>query len=241
MKWNFELLEDVSCLYGNKQRDLLSPCINSINKRQFYVRFHFQEGMKLLKEFLENKDDQSALIMLILGNDEEEYNEFDLRRRQAEAHMVACMQSMHALSDTLGHVVYFATGQNLDVKTYLESKKISICSARKALKLDPTKVEIEDLITQLIEHSDYRYLADIVNHSKHREIIGTPFSVSMVEGADQPYGLQFKGFERESKTYLPEWVEPFLEREYVRQAALVNQIGEKLNHWVRNKRVLTCQ
>lgn len=240
MKWNLKpLLEDVSCLYGDKQRDLLSTCLYSIVDRQFYVRFHFQEGMKLLKEFLEDKDDQSTLIMLILGKDEEEYNEFYLRRKQAEAHMVACMQSMHALSDTLGHVVYFATGQNLDAKTYLESKKISIFSTRKALELDPTKAEIENLIRQLIEHSDYRYLSDIVNHSKHRRIIGTPISVSIVESADRPYGLQLKAFEHQDKIYSTEWVEPFLEREYERQAVLVNQIGEKLNHWVRNKRNLT--
>lgn len=239
MKWNVKLLlEDVFCLYGEKQSDLLSPCIYSILDRQFYVRFHFQEGTKLLKEFLEDKDDQSALIMLILGKDEEEYNEFYLRRKQAEAHMVACMQSMHALSDTLGHAIYFATGQNLDTKTYLESKKISIFSTRKALKLDPTKAEIEDLIRQLIEHSDYRYLSDIVNHSKHRRIIGTPFSVSMAEDADRPYGLQLKAFKHEDRTYSSEWIEPFLEREYKRQDVLIIQIGEKLNRWVKNKRTL---
>jgi hypothetical protein len=203
------------------------------------MRFHFQEGMKLLREFLEDKDDQSTLIMLILGNDQDEDNEFDLRRRQAEAHMVACMQSMHALSDTLAHVVYFATGQNLDSKTYREPKKVSIFSIRTALKLDPTKAEIEDLITELIEHSDYEYLADIVNHSKHREIIGTPFSVSMAEDADRPYGLQLKAFEHENRIYSAKWVEPFLEREYERQVVLVNRIGEKLNHWVRNKCTLT--
>ncbi len=242
MKWKLKLLlEDISCLYGEKQRDLLSPCLYSIVDREFYVRFHFQEGMKLLKEFLEDKDDQSTLIMLILGKDEEEYNEFYLRRKQAEAHMVACMQSMHALSDTLGHVVYFATGQNLDAKTYLESKKISISSTRKTLRLDPTKAEIEDLIGQLIDHSDYRYFADIVNHSKHRRIIGTPFSVSMAEGADLPYGLQLKAFDHEDRIYSAKWVEPFLEREYERQVVLVNRIGEKLSHWVTSKRVLTSQ
>lgn len=82
------MLEDVSCLYGEKQSDLLSPCIYSIVDREFYARFHFKEGTKLLKEFLEDKDDQSALIMLILGKDEEEYNKFYLQRKQAEAHMV---------------------------------------------------------------------------------------------------------------------------------------------------------
>ncbi|OQW83880.1 MAG: hypothetical protein BVN30_04905 [Proteobacteria bacterium ST_bin16] len=233
------LLEDVSCLYGEEQSDLLSPCINSILDRQFYVRFHFQEGMKLLKEFLQDRDGPHALIRLALRKDQDESNEFYLRRKQAKAHMVACMQSMHTLSDTLAHVVYFSTGQNLDTKTCLESKKVLMFSVQKALKLDPTKAEIEGLLKQLTEHVDYRYLADIVNHSKHRRIIGTPFSVSMIEDADQPpYGLQLEAFEHEGRTHSSKWLEPFLEREYKRQADLIIQIGEKLNRWVKNKRTL---
>ena len=108
-----QLREDVVRLYGAKQWGLLSPCLYSIIDRKFYARFHFQEGMRLLKKFLNNKDDQNILIMLILNADREQYEEFYLRCKQAKAHVVACMQSMHALSDTLGHAVYFATGQNL--------------------------------------------------------------------------------------------------------------------------------
>ncbi|PTQ76657.1 hypothetical protein C8R26_11556 [Nitrosomonas oligotropha] len=240
MEWNVKLLlEDFSCLYGEKQSDLLSPCIYSIVDREFYARFHFKEGTKLLKEFLEDKDDQNALIMLVLHKDQDESSEFYLRRRQAKAHMVACMQSLHALSDTLAHVVYFATGQNRDKKTCLESKKVLMFSVQKALELDPTKAEIEGLLKQLTEHIDYRYLADIVNHSKHRRIIGTPFSVSMIEDADQPpYGLQLEAFEYEGRTHSSKWLEPFLEREYKRQADLIIQIGEKLNRWVKNKRTI---
>lgn len=242
MTWNLnQLHEDVARLYGVKQWGLLSPCLYSINDRKFYARFHFQEGMKLLKEFLENKDDQSTLIMHILGTDGEQYDEFYLRCKQAKAHLVACMQSMHALSDTLGHAIYFATGQNLDAKTRLKPREISIKTTQKALKLDPTAAEIESLTRQLIEHSDYQYLADVVNHSKHRRVIGTPFSVSTIESADWPYGLKLEAFEHEGRIYPTEWVEPFLEREYKRQAALVIEIGEALNRWVKNKNNLTEQ
>ena len=235
-----QLREDVVRLYGAKQWGLLSPCLYSIIDRKFYARFHFQEGMRLLKKFLNNKDDQNILIMLILNADREQYEEFYLRCKQAKAHVVACMQSMHALSDTLGHAVYFATGQNLDAKIRLKSREITLKNVYKALmKLDPTATEIEGLTRQLIEHSDYQYLADVVNHSKHRRIIEIPFSVSISESANLPYGLQLEVFEHDGKVYQREWVEPFLEREYNRQADLVIQVCEAMNRWVKNKNKLT--
>lgn len=60
----------------------------------------------------------------------------------------------------------------------------------------------------------------------------------MDEYADQPYGLQLEAFEHEGRTHSSKWLEPFLEREYKRQADLIIQIGEKLNRWVKNKHTL---
>jgi len=242
MAWNLkQLREDVERLYGAEQREWLSPCLDSVADRQFYARFHFQEGMRLLGEFLENRDDQSSLIMLIVGTDREQYEEFYIRRKQAEAHVVACMQSMHALSDTLGHVLYFATGQNLDPQTRLDPRRVSIFLAQAALKLDSAAAGVEALTKQLIDHPDYRYLVDVVNHSKHRSVIGTSFTVSMIEGADRAYGLELKAFQHQGRVYPKQWADSILEREYGRQAALIIQIGDALNRWVREKCALTSQ
>lgn len=238
MPWNLKQLRDeVERRFGVQQRELLSPCLDSIVARKFYARFHFQEGMRLIQEFLKDRDDQRSLIPLILGAEMEEYDEFYVRRKQAEAHVVACMQSMHALSDTLGHVLYFASGQNLDPETQLDPRKVSIHSVRVALKRDPSAVALEKLVGILIDHSDYRYLADVVNHSKHRSVIGTSFTVNLTEDADQPYGLELRAFEHESRKYPKQRVESILTREYGRQAALIIQAGEALNRWVREKYV----
>ena len=126
MGWDLkQLREDVERLFGREQRDLLSPCLNSIVDRQYYARFHFQEGIRLIKEFIEHRDDQVSLTLLVVGANPQEQEEFCVQRKQTEAHVVACMQSMHALSDTLGHVLYFATGGNLDPKRRLDLWKVS--------------------------------------------------------------------------------------------------------------------
>jgi hypothetical protein len=195
--------------------------------------------MRLLKEFLQHRDDQSSLIKLILGVNHEEYGEFYTRQKQAEAHVIACMQSMHALSDTLGHVIYFATGQNRDVNTCLDPKSISIYSIQAGLERDPTITEMRCLTKELTDHPDYQYLSDFVNHSKHRSVIGTSFTISLVETADKPYGLELKAFEHNGRVYGKRWVDSTLESEYGRQATLVISIGEALNQWVRGRCALT--
>lgn len=237
MSWSLkQLRDDVELLFGADQQELLSPCVDSIVDRMYYARFHFQDGMRPLKAFLDGRDDQSSLFSLIVGADGEQSGEFYLRKKHAEAHIVACLQSMHALSDTLGHVLYFSTGQNLNPNTRLQPRAVSIHSVRTGLlKLNPKAIELEQLTGQLIDNPDYQYVADIVNHSKHRSIIGASFTVGLTDSADPPYGLEFRAFEYNGKKYPKRWVESFLENEYGRQSALIIQIGVALNKWVREK------
>lgn len=244
MTWNLkELKEDVEFLYGRHQRDLLAPCLASIVDREWYARFHLQEAMILLKEFLANRDDEISLIRLTLGSDELEQKEFYLRRRKAEAHLVACMQSMHALSDTLGHVVYFSLGMNLSAHEVLDARKISIHAVHALLKAETTTQYLKGLVNQLIEPTSYQYLSDLVNHSKHRSIVGTSFTVESDQSSGRLYGLEFIAFSYEGKegvrNHDSRWADSFIEVEYARQSALANQIGNTLNQLVREKRALT--
>jgi hypothetical protein len=237
MQWNLkQLRHDVGLLYGEDQVQLLSPCLNSIVDRKFYARFHFQEGMRLLQDFLQSGEhDESSLMRLMLSIGEEPSDEFHMRRRKAEAHVVACMESLHSLSDILGHAIYFSTGQNLDGKTRLNPRKVSIQAIRPTLQALPNAAELGALTNKLTEHPDYKYLADIVNHSKHRSVVGTAFTVSFIEHAEQRYGLELRAFEYEGRVYSKRWTEPVLEKEYGRQSTLVIKIGVALNEWVRHR------
>lgn len=233
MAWNIEQLrEDVTFLFGDEQRRFLSPSLNSIVHRQIYARFHFQESKRILGEVLEGRDQETVLSDLIFGADPDAYYEFASRRLHAEAHIVALLQSLHSLSDILAHAIYFALGLNLDEASRLPPKGVY---PRRVLRLAPPGV-MHDRLHALIEHENYRYLADIVNHSKHRSVVQTPYSVNATGCDTMPHGLKLDTFVYDDRAYPARWAHPFLESEYNRQSALITGIGESLNTLVSEMR-----
>jgi len=236
MTWNLEQLrEDVRFLFGDEQRERLSPSLNSIVDRQTYARFHYQESKRILGEVLNDRDGQSILIDLIFGADRNAQHEFAYQRKFVEAHCMAFLQSLHSLSDILAHATYFALGLNLHKTTRLSPTRISL---HRVLPLLPPG-EMTTRLQELIDHEDYQYLADIVNHSKHRSVIQTPYSVDATGCDTQPHGLKFAAFVYDDvPPYPARWADPFMESEYNRQSALITHIGELLNDLVRNRRNL---
>lgn len=232
MTWNLEQLrEDVTFLFGDEQHECLSPSLNSIVDRQTYARFHYQESKRILGEVLNDRDDQAILVDLIFGANRNAHHEFASRRKFAEAHVVAFLQSLHSLSDILAHAIYFALGLNLHKATRLPPKRVYLHKVQALLSAGEVSVRLQELIN----HEDYRYLADIVNHSKHRSVIQTPYSVDVTGCDTQPHGLKFAAFVYDDQAYPARWADPFMESEYNRQSALITCIGELLNDLVRSQ------
>jgi hypothetical protein len=232
MTWNLsQLRDDVATQHGEAQRDQLAPSLNSIVDRQTYARFHFQEAARILKELLEDRDDRSVLIDIVFGADREAHHEFANSRKFAEAHITACLQSLHSLSDILAHTIYYALGLNLDDVTKLHPNRIYLHVVKPLLPAG----KMSTLIQELVEHADYRYLADIVNHSKHRSVVQTPYTVDVTGTATPPHGLKFAAFTYGSRAYPARWVASFVESEYNRHSDLITRIGELLNDLVREQ------
>ncbi|MBL8373938.1 hypothetical protein [Accumulibacter sp.] len=232
MTWNLEQLrEDVTFLFGDEQHECLSPSLNSIVDRQTYARFHYQESKRILGEVLNDRDDQAILVDLIFGANRNAHHEFASRRKFAEAHVVAFLQSLHSLSDILAHAIYFALGLNLHKATRLPPKRVYLHKVQALLSAGEVSVRLQELIN----HEDYRYLADIVNCSKHRSVIQTPYSVDVTGCDTQPHGLKFAAFVYDDQAYPARWADPFMESEYNRQSALITCIGELLNDLVRSQ------
>ena len=233
MAWNLkELREDVELAYGEAQRNLLSPSLESIVDRKFYARYHFQEFEWLLKEFLVDRS-KISLLKLVFDNDEDERSNFYLCRKQAEANIMGCLQSMHTIADILSYVIYYSLNMNRDASLQMLARKVTIHSILKNLTEISEYETLRNLINQLIGHADYKYLVDIVNHSKHRSIVGTSFTVNLGDDGDRLHGLEFLAFEYESRLHPKRWVDEYLENEYKRQDSLILEIGNEINRVVR--------
>jgi len=225
MRWNLkELRNDVEHIHGKEQRDILSPCLESIIDRKHYARYHFQEFERLITEFLKGKEDEVSLFKLVLGSDDEQNMEFYRCRKMVEANVVACLQSMHAISDILSHVIYFSLNMGSDSDLKLSPRKISLHNVKDKISNKPDYSKLFSLIEQFTNHQDYRYLVDIVNHSKHRSIVGTSFTVDISGESGRPHGLEFVAFSYEQRNHYKRWIDDYLNSEYRRQDPLTIEI-----------------
>ena len=56
------------------------------------------------------------------GGTDDEQNEYENSRVQLGAHVVACVQSLHAIADTFAHAIYFSLAYNLHADALDEHK-----------------------------------------------------------------------------------------------------------------------
>lgn len=223
--WNLLALKKaVHQQYGREQERSLTPSLNSVAQRGEFAKYHYQEAKRLLGAASTAHAVPEEMMMLVLGSDAASAD-FQQARFQAAAHITACVQSMHATADTLAHAIYFALGMNLDPALRILPRKISISNVIKNVVAGLLK----DQLTELVEHEGFRYLTALNNHSKHRSIVDTPFSID-VTATPGTSGLKFAAFEYEAGRTFPEcWAMPTLDAEYNRQSKLVVSIGQALN------------
>lgn len=201
MRWDLQQLkDDVDLLHGKEQRNILSPCIQSIIDRKLYARYHYQEFERLLTELLRGNEDQVSLYNLVLVS-EEEWIEFNHCRKMVEANVVACLQSLHAISDILSHVIYFSLNMDSEVDLKLSPRYVSLHNVKNKISIKSEYSRLSSLIEQLISHQDYRYLVDIVNHSKHRSVVGTSFTLDDSVESERHYGLELVSFSYEGRNH----------------------------------------
>lgn len=222
--WNLADLKDaVRHKYGTEQEEKLIPPLNSVVQRGAFAKYHYLEAKRLLEAATAAHAEMGAMVVLILGSDTASVA-FRQARFHAAAHVIACVQNMHATADTLAHAVYFALGMDLNPALSIEPRKITIWNVK-----DKTPVgNIRNLLNGLVDHDDFRYLNQLNNHSKHRSVVDIPFSVD-VTAIDAPSGLKFSGFKYEGVDIPGCWAMPTLDAEYGRQSALIIRIGQALN------------
>lgn len=236
MSWNLkELKEMIDEYYGESQKKLLSPSLNSIFDNQGFARYHYAQIKELISNHLKTMTKESDYLDLILTLDPEVYNtehEFHLSLR---ANINALLINLNCIPDYLSHVLYYSLALNLSNSTKIEPKKISLYSVKIKL-LDssiPNKQELLKLLDELTLNDDFDFLRALVNHSKHRYTITPKLTYNMQKSNDDIYELKFENFTYDKKTYPAKNVNEFINSEYNRQSILMISIGNNINSIVR--------
>lgn len=225
MRWDLAALRDhVQRLFGDDQRRIVSNCIRSVLNRREFARHHYNEAVRAIAAKTEGRPDYEVMAAM-LGAYDKEAGSFEDARFAAYLNIVACVHNMRAVADNLVHLVYFATGMNLNNTTRIEERSISWHKVRDNL---PASELVEDL-KKLYSHDNFRYLAALDNHCKHRGIVDVGFSVSEVEAT---HGMRINAFSYEGTDYPHRWVRPLLIAEYQRQETQIMLAGNHLNDYV---------
>lgn len=228
MRWDLKILrQKVKTVHGEKQLQKLDPCLNSIAERHLFAQFHFDQAEEAIISYLDGNMGDKDLLLMMLSPEERERHNFNDNRWKAKAHIHACLQNMHCIADTMGHVVYFSLALN-DAK---KESDISIKNVRNWIKKKSKYNVLTASIEELITNDDYAYLEAIVNHSKHRSIIDLNLVLSFIPEEPSPT-LESKPFAHKGKGYDKRPIREYLKDEFYRQGKLIVSIGNEINSLV---------
>lgn len=232
--WNVEETRKlVLKLYGKRQFDFARSSLRSVIDRQHYARYHYHEAKDLLEVFLRTRLQSASLWEVIFADQEDEIvDNFQVFITKIGAHVTACVQSMHAVGDILGHAIYYSLALNL-LPGALEARKITANSVLNALGKSDEFSEIYVLFKQLCTEGSFPQLAALVNHSKHRSIVLPALNEDQTGLAPQRHTLKLSDFEYEGGSYPSIGIKDFLEPEYNRCSILVIKLGNCLNAVLR--------
>lgn len=219
--WNLRALRDaINDRYGRTHLDLVNPSLGSLVVRQRYAEYHYRDLKRLMRDAIDESAEQRDVTLLVLAD---QTGEFGLARFKAEAHLVACLESLHAIADLLAFVAYGA----LDLRSEFRSERdVNFASVARVVGGRPEWSEISALMEEFETHADNKYLVDVVNHSKHRRVVGAAYHISFVM---PQHGLQIEAFQRDGRFYPARFVDDFVPVEFARRSRLMCRIGRCIN------------
>jgi hypothetical protein len=235
MSWNLEKTKAlVEAQLGEAQSKHLSDSLSSIADREFFAGYHFHEHKRLLKEGLDAKYGAEFAMDAILPITETNIQEHVEMSKRVSAHIIALIQSMHALGDTLAFSVAYALGLNIGDSGIQErdiSFKRVIDESRKRMGTIP----LADKLSEIYTNEEFRYLSALANHCKHRSIIEPKVTFFPQEAPEAVYALKFNGFNFNGAEYPPRLAVEFMEPLYIWLTHKIVECGICLNEILEKK------
>lgn len=230
-EWDLETLKQgVRTLYGQRQFHLLKESLNSLGKRRLFAQFHFSKARDFIGPF-QNEPDIDKAIETIWAGIDGEGRSLEEGRTQAEAHVVACIEALHAVADTMAYVIYLA----LALGPRPQPGQRQIQPSDVSLKRLPDWLNfgaLRDCVIAWKNSTTFEYLDALCNHGKHRSIIATAYSADIDSCR---HGLRLSEFRFKDKHYPQRWVEEALVEVSHFQELIVIKAGNELNRMVALK------
>lgn len=224
--------EMVSALYGQEQEGKAYDRFSSALQRWDYALFHLEELERAVMETNDTFAHAKPLaerVRLRLRITREEVETYSNYENQVGANATACVANLHAVADLFSQGVLYALGMSVTDKTLFSRSTVYPADIIQALDHSPETKGLAEHLDDLVSASDFEYLADFSNQSKHNSLVRTGLIMSMQDHRAAPYRAQFEGFKRRNRTHEQTDTIPILTREVDRQSELMVTAGNTLN------------
>jgi len=219
--------------YGKCQFELACKSLGSAIDRLAYAEFHYQEAQTLIERGISNFQDNRRLFVAMLGGAaDEQQSAYDTTIASIGAHIIACVQSLHAIGDIFAHAIYFSLALNLTPDAIRE-RDVSIYSVCCKLKGNPDYDSLGKGLETIVAHEDSAYLRALVNLSKHRSLVKPMLWVDMTGKSEDSFQFKFPSFVHNKAPYPEREMLPFLQSELKRISEIVIDTGAELNAVLR--------
>jgi hypothetical protein len=214
--WNFNELKDL-CRRKGISDDLIfriSEYANSLNWRYHRAKFHAEKSRAILKRLFAKS-----------------FTFGDQRYKRAafsyEAHVEACILSLHAMADILSQIINIVLLQNRFHEHTVYLKKIK--SNMEKNRITP---EIVVKLKELVNCNEFRYIESFSNTIKHRRLIKTHFRAEFGGNSRNEEGLVFREFSYKDVSYPETWGSDIIDKYLKKIFELVNDAGLEINDFL---------
>ena len=202
--------------------------INSLARRLYHAKFHYQEVLRLLNEFTSKHLTAKPLFVVALGVDEAARNEYQALMIDVEAHATACVLSMHAIPDLFAWALYHAL--NYRSTNALNDRRINANAVITLLAKNPSHLDVSGVLSSLCSSLKFKHIAALGNMSKHRNIVKPILSEDMTGSRQERHEFRFAAFTYDNDNYPELAFKEVLEEAYDIASRTVVEVGNKLNY-----------
>lgn len=214
--------------FGSEQLQLAILPLRSVLDRQEYVRFHYHEVRDKFDHYVEENLTDRSLIEVIWSGDESAEENHQRFHVAIGAHVLGCVQGLHAIADIAAHATYYSLGLNLS-SSPLKKAAINVASVVGAVRSTPVLERVALLLESIAEGSDFKHIDALSNHGKHRSLISPGLHEDQTGEAENRHWLQFDSFEFKGTIYPQVEVMPLLAREFHRTSRAFVDLGNEIH------------
>jgi len=205
--------------------------MSSVGRRIEYAEYHYRAARAI-----QEQRDQRIREAPSPAKERLTYNaKYPEDRLAAEAHFVACFQSMHALFDLFLFGAYHALFFTSASATLIDAKLVKWGTVAPLLKGSSETRTLHDGLNAWRRKIEFKYLDALVNSSKHRAVIRTRHWIVLDCKDDEGSPPRFDGFEFNGTTYPREEALPTTARTWDVVTRAVIDSGIELERVLRGR------